>query len=604
MFAIFHVNNSSLLRHDKRKFLKSKSLCLVLIFCSLSQIIYSKESLKFTELCTVSRQHIKMSNAQYGLMAEHLFGIVDKLIMQKESMATIKNHCDIRMFFALPLPEQTGSDIDLCESINVAQQLMLCKIYDYFFDTYITDVENLMELIFQASEYWKQELFYCLLPWSSQSPEYWFYTARYKKELQQRINILKKEEDKILNFLGMALHGRRSIKKIDSISEICHTCRFAVMPLYKFYNTAYYQAATLDPLKELDQTTIFFKSIESAAEEARQLLQVCKKPNHVARHKITYAFAASVCVAACIACKVYENEIPGYLQKFQSACENFKQHYVVDPAIGIKETLWDNKTAEFKHFGPLVPLSHVTFDKEIKLPPPSVKLSDWEPESIIPAPQSITSALMLLKQEDRENIDKVLNGLLQKLIDKINGEPSAKLDRLVLDATQALNMKLDEVVQALNIKIDEYNKKQGELEKIAHYGITFFNDNFMKNQQVNLYLAAIGPTLFATYGIYHSGNSLYNRYVKHNSWYKPMRNIVRLIDQILNISLGEDKPSFAIDGMLHMLIVRLKSYMYCLPQEELMLFTDDLDELLSFDLNYDQKRNLLNRMRTTYEFLR
>jgi len=157
----------------------------------------------------------------------------------------------------------------------------------------------------------------------------------------------------------------------------------------------------------------------------------------------------------------------------------------------------------------------------------------------------------------------------------------------------------------INIKIDELKARETVLKKWITEMSSFAEDTFLKNQQVNLYLAAIGPVLLGTYLAYKSGRKAYGRFVEHDGWYAPMKYQLRAIDQLINSVAHKDiKHSFADDGKLYMLVMHLSQYITCLQDEELILMRQDLKELLSFELNYDQKQGVLERIYRTYEFLK
>lgn len=156
-----------------------------------------------------------------------------------------------------------------------------------------------------------------------------------------------------------------------------------------------------------------------------------------------------------------------------------------------------------------------------------------------------------------------------------------------------------------NVKIDELKAREKVLIEWINDMSSFAEDTFLKNQQVNLYLAAIGPVLFGTYLAYQSGRKAYGRFVEHDGWYAPMKYQLRAIDQLINSVAHKDiEHSFADDGKLYMLVMHLSQYISCLQDEELMLMRQDLKELLSFELNYDQKQGVLERMYRTYQFLK
>lgn len=125
----------------------------------------------------------------------------------------------------------------------------------------------------------------------------------------------------------------------------------------------------------------------------------------------------------------------------------------------------------------------------------------------------------------------------------------------------------------------------------------------IKQQQLTLASAAIAPVIISTYITYRITNHAYNKYVKHESWHRPMQLIIREIDKILNKLVCNQEASYADDGILHVLIVRLKTFISCLPNEELQLIEKDLEELSAYHLSCEQKRGVLDRIYRTYDFL-
>jgi len=124
------------------------------------------------------------------------------------------------------------------------------------------------------------------------------------------------------------------------------------------------------------------------------------------------------------------------------------------------------------------------------------------------------------------------------------------------------------------------------------------------SQQINLQLAAIGPIILSVYGAGKCTKAGYNRFVKHDNWYAPMKYSLRAADQLINSVARGNAHSFADDGKLYMLIKNVQQYIACLNNEELILMHTDLSDLLSFDLTYEQKHGVIERMYRTYQFLK
>lgn len=184
--------------------------------------------------------------------------------------------------------------------------------------------------------------------------------------------------------------------------------------------------------------------------------------------------------------------------------------------------------------------------------------------------------------------------------------PLAHVDRLPIKALgQRIEGYTTSFQNNLNVKLDEINTREKAWTTYSNKLLDVIEDTFVKNQQVNMYLAAIGPVLLGTYFVYKSGSKAYGRFVEHDGWYAPMKYQLRAIDQLINSVAHKDiEHSFANDGKLYMLVMHLSQYITCLQDEELMLMRQDLKELLSFELNYDQKQGVLERIYRTYQFLK
>ncbi len=125
-----------------------------------------------------------------------------------------------------------------------------------------------------------------------------------------------------------------------------------------------------------------------------------------------------------------------------------------------------------------------------------------------------------------------------------------------------------------------------------------------KDQQLTMACAAIFPTAIIAWLGYYTVKQTYNKYVKHETWYKPMQLLIRDMDKILNRLTSTPEPSYCDDGALHLLTLRLKSFITCLNNEELFLMQQDLAEIGAYHLSYRQKRGVLERMYKTYDFLK
>lgn len=195
---------------------------------------------------------------------------------------------------------------------------------------------------------------------------------------------------------------------------------------------------------------------------------------------------------------------------------------------------------------------------------------------------------------------------VQGLIDILWYDQGKKIKHVELldDLPESHDFRLYLINHLWNKLVYVLNQWKNSAILTANKKIDEGNDLFMKNQQVNLYLAAIGPVLLGAYVALKCTKTGYNRFIQHDNWYAPMKYDLRIADQLINAVARSNKHSFANDGKLYMLIMHMRQYISCLDNEELILMHADLDDLQSFDLTYEQKHGVIERMYRTYQFLK
>jgi hypothetical protein len=99
----------------------------------------------------------------------------------------------------------------------------------------------------------------------------------------------------------------------------------------------------------------------------------------------------------------------------------------------------------------------------------------------------------------------------------------------------------------------------------------------------------VGVSFFATKG--------YNKSV-----YQPFCKSIRRLSITLNQSLKLDSCSYT-DGIIYFYSMQLQDYASLLEKDVAKKLSEDVQDLLSIHLNYQQKYNVVTRMYGTYEFL-
>ncbi len=462
-------------------------------------------------------------------------------------------------------------------SLNQAQRLMLGRLYVQFFSEHIKNVQSLIEVLTQAKEHWQQELFYETLPLFRRNVTRWGHDKSYRTALIKRIQILQDVEDKMSSMLGIALHGYYQISKIHTINGIYEHVLGGIMPLYQHYNIPLgnFEGNVIPANRLFQDAKWFLDRTQEDMKNFKEIVEQHKKPHHIVRHKVAYAVAACGVIAALCAYKKYEDQVPYYQKKGKDVLDDFIRDYITYAIAAAKKFFWDRNESIIKKVPSPDPLPM----SELVLPGFS------KPDPLPPINNYVSKV-------DITGITKDLNSYAGAF-DKIASSVVDDANRTAAAAAKYLTTEVNEGKRLTNQGVDYCVKKIDNLEEIVN-----------RDGKVTMFMVAVFPTIGIAYGLHHLSHAGYNRFIKHDTWYKPMSTIVRSMDMLLNKIIYTKERSFCDDGKMHLLILRLKSYMYCLSNEELFLFKDDISQLLSFDLSYEQKHSVLQRMYKTYEFLK
>jgi hypothetical protein len=123
--------------------------------------------------------------------------------------------------------------------------------------------------------------------------------------------------------------------------------------------------------------------------------------------------------------------------------------------------------------------------------------------------------------------------------------------------------------------------------------------DIIKNQQMNACLAVLTPVIFIGYLGWSGSKKGYASYM-NNNYYLPIKYTLRSIDRLINSVANGGQRSYSCDGKLYMLVCHLHYYADCFSHEEQMHLQQDLKDLLSFALTYEQKKGVVDRMYRTY----
>jgi hypothetical protein len=534
-------------------------------------------------------------------------------------LPNVQNNLELK----IQLDSQDSLTVDLLddetyESLLGVRYLILLYLYDQMFQRYIASTETFLNNLLNSEKYWKYEDFYMKQSWMNKNIAYNFYSSQYHASIQKKIIFLKEMEHQVAYMLGICLYGIAQIEKVSMEDQIGNHIAQFVQLFYQAYNAPTFDKENQKNPIRLYQDLVWINDhLQQHLQDAQHLLDENSKPSFFVDHAVTVSCVAATLVIAAIVYKKYEQDLPSLYNRTKSAGLNFYQEYLINPVCRIKEIVWDRKPKR---------IAKASFEPErFKIPPifTDTKLDMKE----------TTDALLSIKIPKREHQPYKKVGVEGDVLGfplvgvTANSEAHKLLndkDKLVIDGINSFNSLIDFLlakVQAFEALIaqggvgiekirDQYNV---EMEIAVKSFEEFYNKKIGEELlnpvieciELNVYLLMVATVLGGSYIVGSGIKKGYNHYIKHENWYVPMRYIIRSIDKLLNkITRADDKPDFAQEGKLYMLIQHLNEYTICLKGEELFLMNNDIEELLSFDLNYYQKRGIVQRMYKTYEFLK
>lgn len=455
-------------------------------------------------------------------------------------------------------PEQHVSD-----SVRSVQYLMLLHLYTTLFNQYIKTAESFLNDLIGAKKYWFYEDFYMNQSLLRRHPVYSLYSSAYAKNVACKVAIIEELEGQVAHMLGMCLYGIHKIDSIEREDQIVAILLDATAPLYAMYNAPFpVEEISHDPSVLFHDLLWMYEAMDENMSHVKQVLQENNKPPFAVQHWFGLSCAAATVLAAYVVYKKNEEEIPRLQAKSIASAQYIWNDYVVVPTTDLVDVLWYNQGKKIKKIKRLPRMEEQKLPSIPRIEEQDYGLTTWFVDSCV---NKLVRPYWNTLLDWFENISNIT----------VNQRSRSFVDQLAT----SLESSADDVVDQVN-------------------------DLVMKNQQVNLALAAIGPVLLVAYLGGKYAKAGYNRFIKHDNWYAPMKYSLRAADQLINSVACSNHHSFIDDGKLYMLVMNVKQYIACLDNEELILMHKDLEDLLSFDLTYEQKHGVIERMYRTYNFLK
>lgn len=486
-------------------------------------------------------QQVAQENRQTAQILSKAFDVYSNS-SKNVKMHDLLDNIHLHNLFSLSVYRSGSTDQSSGE--QGAQSLMLVFLYTKMFKETIAQAEQFVDQLSRSLDYWRMEKFNISLPMVRKHPMYWLFSPEYKQKIKEHVKALELVEQDITRLLGMALYGRYEISKIQDDKELLTKLEKSIQPLYEYFNLKFGDNA---------HTACLFK-------------------DGISLH-------TSIRIDCLFKDALWLNE--GIQKQFEQnkllLTEHVKPPHLIEHAFfygclasgilagyGIYKA-HEQDIPEYQRKGKDAVANFV--QEYIKIPLCSLKDILWDNK---------IQELPKLKQPKPMEIEDI----------RYQFEWMTKVRKEVNDGKRFVNETISNSV--------DFIRESAEIT----------NKTVLRNQQVNFHLAAIGPVIIVSYLMYRGIMGMYNHHVTHEAWHQPMRLLIREIDRVLNRLVAQQKRSYADDGLLYIFVLRMQSFIYCLPNEELRLIKQDLKELLAYDLTYQQKRGVITRMYETYSFLK
>lgn len=561
-----------------------KTISIIVIFSILAAHGYDTSftrDLASRNFSAISIHNVKLSHT----LKKHL----DSVQASNSEIQNILTSTATKDIFTIDL--SSYGDLSIANSVRILQYLILLSLYEKMFQHYIVASEAFLNDLLIAKKYWMYEDFYMKQPFFSKNILYNFYSSEYQNKITAKLTALHELENNIAGILGFCLYGLSSIQKVNNENVIVEQMIIIVDQFFKLLNTfELNHELKNNPFILYNHALWMHENIKQHMNSAQLGMQQNGKTFFLVDHWVGISCAAIAIIGAAIMYAKHEQTVKSLCEQGKIAAPNFWQEYIVNPVVGLKEVVWDQKTKT---------LQHIEHFPDISLPD-TIKLKPFPKLSDIP------------QSPDLPKYAGYVDSMLNPAIDMVN---VTKKDLITTanvwkdDIVTAITERQNDIQIYCNMGIQELvnvmNQWKDASEKTLNTKIDEANDTIIKNNQINMYLATIGPVLFGTYLLGSSSYKAYDHYIRNKNWYTPMRYIIHSIDQLVNqIARSSTEHSFVDDGKLYMLIQHFRGYIVCLNNEELFLMYNDINELLSFDLNYAQKKGVIDRMYKTYDFLK
>ncbi len=534
---------------------------------------------------------------------------------------------------AAPRDDSARDDHEVCVDKDVIGQIrcaLLLKISSIMCSMAKKVTLDVLHDIDNYLLYWDEQNNHPTRYFLHKSPFKWVTGKKQHDEVCDNIRMLKKVQAKHYNMLGALTSHIHQFNEVVSINDQLSWLETLILIVHEFLFTQsdgdgsntdidLFDRIANKIQQNLGQLLVHKNQVMSDTSEA-------KKPNHFIRHWMAY----SALLTGVLCAQNYRNNNPEVIDKWvgQEAMNGYKESmvkslksYVVDPIKKTWETIFHYKEPDMDSANNAIEKIEQTkqdiLREECKLRQKEQSYKEQRVEVIKNAAIVLNKATKNgwiekahLKEKDVESIlESLENGDSGPYSKFVNTLP-VSLKGFAMDVTGEAHSVLVKYIAfndgrdiALSIKklvIDIRNILTETRENVQE----FKKDKFDYEKQLNLVLRFVTmiPAIVGGLGLYTGANKIYNWWTKRD--YALIRHSLAHINSILIESANNfDNVAYGkLIYLLHQLKCKAKRHV---PNNNNMRqeFFQDIVKLESDDFTIEEKRAMIDNMRSYYPFL-
>lgn len=500
------------------------------------------------------------------------------------------------------------------KQLHSVVQMIAMQMYYAFLKNAAVDVLNLAKKAEFAERYWQHELYEEQKPLYKKNILRWLNRLRYQRRIKKYLEGLEKLRPKIFYYLGMLQTVLHHFEQSTNYEQCKNAFDHDMQQYQTMYEESYDFIDDIDTILNLQVKVM--NVIDGFGEECRKVAA----PHHIVRHWFKYMTGTALVGAGALFVHKNHHKFDEWVERGQERVQRFYVDHVQDPLQKIKKSLFEEEESkitapEFVPFdvsdkGPIVTINHP--DKKLV----QGQLDEMYRHEIKEKLKSDRGWREIFASEPTdEEVDAMMQNkkLLQDLdVEHLKAFIYSPNGAIRAVTRQALRLKkegydfLDDVIKTVenidqNLELNKIKTNINALMGTIQQLVTTLEEERV-DQKLNLQIAALLPACVLVYGCGSLMASGYHKLFKKNFAHNPMKRAVRRIEIVLNGALHQEK-TFEVEGQLYFYIHSLQDFMSIVSSEQEMRFYQDIKDLNRYDLTYEQKYNVIQRMYHTYYFL-